>query len=242
MKLFKLFCLIVILFCSTSNLFGAEQIHQIQAQNILDKVNSSYLKLKSYQDSGVLSTAYNTINFETYFVRPKLFLFKWVEQRDELSPQTLRKEKVSRYFAIWSDGLNFNKHYHYNDDSNEGVIKVKSLNNLIGGATGISFGAAFNVSSLLIENLSSRPTTLLSNPILLGTQIVQGKECYHVSGTEADGDWYIEIWISRDDYLIRKYKSTSKKITAETIYKTVKTKHKIPNSIFNFDQKRVEGP
>ncbi|TET82870.1 MAG: DUF2092 domain-containing protein [Desulfobacteraceae bacterium] len=237
MKLFKLFCLIVILFCSTPNLFGAEQIHQIQAQNILDKVNSSYLKLKSYQDSGILSTAYNTINFETYFVRPNLFLFKWVEQRDELSPKTLRKEKVSRYFAIWSDGLNFNEHYYYNDDSNEGVIKVKSLNNLIAGATGISLGAASKVSSLLILDISSRPTTLLGNPILLGTQIVQGKECYHIGGTRADGDWDIEIWISKNDYLIRKYKRTSEKITAETIYKTVKSDHSIPNSIFNFDQK-----
>ena len=115
MNLFKLIFFLFILFCSTPNLFCAEQIHQIQVQNILDKVNSSYLKLKSYQDSGVLSTAYNTINFETYFVRPNLFLFKWVEQKDELSPQTLRKEKVSRYFAIWSDGLNFNEHYHWYD-------------------------------------------------------------------------------------------------------------------------------
>ncbi len=158
----------------------AKSSTQLSAKDILNNVSSKYSLLKSYKDTGIVKTSLYTINFQTYFVRPALFLFKWVQHANVYSPKTLKKELYSKHYAIWSNNTGTYSHYRYKSDSSDGIEKEKDIGMAIAGATGVSNGSAHKVPRLLMNDIGGRLITNLINLELLKDENILGIVWFHI--------------------------------------------------------------
>ena len=82
--------------------------------------------------------------------------------------------------------------FYQHPDTHE---KNDSLEGGIAAATGISFGAIYNIPRMLMPNISGWSLTDLRDPMLVGVEMFEAEPCYRISGTGHDGD-PTEIWIS----------------------------------------------
>jgi hypothetical protein len=104
--------------------------------------------------------------------------------------------------AVWNAGA---QAYLY-----MGVLKAYSkMSNdeiALGGATGISSGAAFTVPSFFLPLFKNRPDPFsrLINPQIEGSEQLDGDDCYVVSSSSAISKKET-FWISKANHIIRKY-------------------------------------
>jgi outer membrane lipoprotein-sorting protein len=188
-----------------------------------------YAQANSYQDEGVVETATHEetsgriekMPFKTYFKRPKLFRFEWIDY----FPWKDGRKKV-----VWS---NENDTFTYwEPDTYE---KEEELSLAIAGATGISRGAAHKVPTLLLNDdplLAS-----LKQLKLLGEETFEGELCYRISGKSSASDEY-ELWIAKKDFLLRKLKNRTDfedfYTITEEIHRNIKLNQPIAQDVFNF--------
>jgi outer membrane lipoprotein-sorting protein len=209
------------------------QPRRITPHTIIRKMAARYANAASYQDTGVVmdtkSGADNQgtveIEFKTYFVRPHLFRFEWVD-RDTVTLE-------ERLNVVWNNGKRTFRYYSWDDPS---VEREENIGIGLAGATGISRGSAHTVMTLLMKEVGGFRVTELTGISLLGEDKVGGENCYVLRGYHPF-KFPVDLWISKQDFLIRKTREPvgdgSYKVE---IHKDVKLNVATSREIFNFKE------
>jgi hypothetical protein len=194
------------------------------AQSILRTMAVRYAKATSYQDVGRVETKYfrsgvnneETILFKTYFIRPRFFRVEW---------SSAGAHSFKERNAVVCDN---NRTVVYSSRDKFETMDDLSLG--IAYATGISSGAAHTISSLLIENTSDFRILDLANIVVTGTDVFEGIECFVITGRHPLGDKF-ELWVGRNDYLLRKLRTEHRFDTFSTVTMEVRQEIKINGAI-----------
>jgi len=209
----------------------AQAQRKIDARRILNKMFTVYARLASYQDEGVLVTTNDeatggTIEkmpFKTFFKRPNLFRFEWTDYGIT---------KLGRTKLVWFNGKD--AFTYWEPDRYE---KEESLNLAVAGASGASSRTASTVSDLLLPG-ELRTSTLnrLAKVSLLGEDVFEGVRCYRITATEVDDP--IELWVGKNDFLLRKLRRETKfddrLWIREEIRRKIQVDQSIPEVVFNY--------
>jgi outer membrane lipoprotein-sorting protein len=221
--------LLIALLCLSGNALAQQR--KLTPQFILQTMARNYANCSSYQDTGMVETAYHEATsgriekmpFKIYFKRPDLFRFEWIEY-------SFWKE--GRLNVVWSSGKE--SFTYWQPDTYE---KEESLSMAITGASGVSKGSAHTIPSLLLKEVGGFVLTDLTNLLLAGEDEFEGEPCYIIRGKHPSGDPY-EIWIGKRDFLVRKVKnqSTYKDYYAieEELHRNIKINGPIARETFEF--------
>lgn len=209
----------------------AQAQRKTDATTILNNMSRVYSRLTSYQDEGVLVTTNDeptggTIEkmpFKSFFKRPNLLRFEWTEY-------TITK--LGRKNVVWSNGKE--AFMYWEPDEYE---KRESLDMAVAGATGISRGTVNTVSTMMWpDEFGSSLLERLVKPSLVGEDVLEGVRCFHIKAT--DGADPIELWVGKNDFLLRKLRQETKdsdRITIkEEIRRNIQPDHLIPEVVFNY--------
>jgi len=176
---------------------GAEET---DPQVILEKAAAAYKAIDTYEAEGTatsdIDSAQGKFNIVTEFTirlkKPNLYRISW-EQSNATVPA------MNQSGAVWSDGT---QAWLY-----MGVLKAysKMPNDAmaIGGATGVSGGAAYTIPSMLLNELASQPSILsrLVDPKLVRSEEVDGDDCYVIEASSIVSKLET-LWISKESFLI----------------------------------------
>jgi len=170
---------------------------------ILGKVKAAYESMQTYKAEGTITSDIDTgatkMNTETSFSillkKPNLYLISWTQKN-------MPMPGMAQSGAVWSDGT---QPYLYMGMMNA-YSKMASDAIALGGATGISGGAAFTVPSLFLSAFKEQPAPFsrLKDPKIEKTEKVGDEDCYVLSGPSSISRQET-FWISKATYLIRKY-------------------------------------
>lgn len=196
------------------------------AQDILEKMASQYEKAKSYEDTGVVKyvsgdpSAVNKVlvNFKVYYSHPRMFRFEWL----------MGAAKGAGVNVIRYDGRNA-----YRSSSRQAEGAGETLRDAVSAATGVSGRAAQTFSRLLLKDVWGGDVAELKEVSLMREEPFQGTNCYVLGGQLAAGE-RTELWIGKEDYLIRKVRHTSASTGAvwEEIHRDIKLNQEIPLDLF----------
>ena len=215
--------------------FGLPLLAQPQttsnAKSILDNMFKAYSRLSSYQDEGIVietrdeptGGTIEKMPFKTSFRRPNMFRFEWTDYGIT---------KLGRTHIVWSNGKE--AFTYWEPDRYE---KEKSLGLAVAGASGVSSGTAWTVSSLLLpEEISGATWKKQEKVSLAGEEVVDGVSSYHLKAVFGDGP--LELWVGKTDFLVRKLRRERKyddvlRITEESRRK-IQVNHSLPDVAFNY--------
>jgi len=174
---------------------------ELSPTTILQNMHKAYSGVISYQDSGVIEVVADfgkykqpmTTNFSIWFEQPTSLRVDWVRMINPLGGKKYRS-------VLWSNG----KDTHYFSEISNEIEKNKSLMMGIAAATGVSFGAANTIPSMLLPRgyRLTAAFTMLTDLQLLGEAEFEGAQCYMISGIQSGLDY--KLWIGKADYLLRK--------------------------------------
>lgn len=190
-------------------LAGAAQGADPLPGEILRRAAAAYQAMQTYQSEGTVVTDIDTgeakvtteLVFSMLLKKPNLYRISWNEKvADPFGPPG-----GSRTGAVWSDGT---QPYLYLGLMNA-YSKMKSDALALGGATGISSGAANTIPSLLLLAFKDQPSLFsrIKNPTLEKSERVGDEECYVLSGPSSYSRKET-LWISKATCLVRKYERT----------------------------------
>ncbi|GAB2845910.1 hypothetical protein GCM10027277_12640 [Pseudoduganella ginsengisoli] len=201
-------------------------------QQIVTQMHEAYASLRSYSDTGVVlthmpenETPDETV-FRSVFVRPDLFRFEWTTHHPYPPLRHIKNNSV-----IWS---NANGAFFWSDRSGRGekLEQRPSLDLAVAGATGVSHGSAHTIASLLLPQMMGR--TLDADIQWSGEAVLEnfeGAACYHLTGQHARKGRY-EMWIAKDDMLVRKIAIAMMGIPVEEIRRDIQVNVAIPERTF----------
>lgn len=175
----------------------------IAPDKIFEKVKTAYKSMDTYKAQGTIISNIDTgemkVNVETSFSiilkKPNLYLISWTQKN-------MAMPGMSQSGAVWSDGA---KPYLYMGGMNA-YSKMGSDELALGGATGISGGAAFTIPSLFLSVFKEQPAPFsrLKDPRIEMTEKVGEEDCYVISGSSSISKKEV-FWVSKTSYLIKKY-------------------------------------
>lgn len=175
----------------------------ITPSEIFKKVVSTYESLQTYKAEGIIVSDIDAgdmkmsteTSFSILLKKPNLYLISWTQKNMSMAGMT-------QDGAVWSDGT---QPYLYMGVMNA-YSKMGSDELALGGATGISGGAAFTIPSLFLSVFKENPAPFsrLKDPKVEKTEKVGEEDCYVVSGASAASKEET-FWISKSKYLIVKY-------------------------------------
>ncbi len=178
---------------------------QEAAPSVLAKMAETYAGLRSYQDSGsvrygILGTE-QEVTFKTAFVRPNGFRFEWISHHPFAPLKFVKTRSVVRFDG--AKAYTWNKFYLKEATERQD----ESLSLAVAGATGVSAGSAHRIATLLIPDLwkdgaFGSSMSKLGDAKVVGTEVLDGVDCYRVSGSHRNER--MDLWIGRSDYLLRK--------------------------------------
>jgi hypothetical protein len=175
--------------------------HQ-DAEALLRKVRAAYRELSSYQDSGYVvdhrdDDERTRTKFETLFVRPDLFRFRF-----ECShPYEPLRHIITRYECGWVRGAAYL--WVKPHDAPPQMETFDSAEMAIAAATGISGGAAHTIGQLLLAGISGTFAELTDLHVA-GESEVDGSACVEIRGTPARVALHTSLFIDPDALVIRK--------------------------------------
>jgi len=186
-----------------------------------------YAHLHSYRDTGYQEGGDESIKFETAFVAPGKMYFRYSAGGDTdyfCAPGVMgfpaAQPEIGMQAATrptWMATASIN-----------GKAEKNSLELEIAGFTGISRSTAYNVPTMLFPSYAGRRFDELTNPVVAGTQRVNGVECMIVDGKES------KLWIGKQNLAL--YKVKDKDIdNSMTVYKP-ELNPKISDKVFVFRQ------
>jgi len=196
-KLFLFVALVVL------SMFGcAKEAEETDPQKILEKAVSTYQSMQTYQDQGTVSAEIDMgnrksniqTNFSIALKKPNRYLISWTQNNTDMP-------NIVQSGTVWSDGT---QPYLY-----MGIMKAYSKmgsdETALGGATGISGGAAATIPSLFLSVFEENhtPFSRLIEPRLEGSEEIEGEACYVISGSSAVSRKET-FWISKKRYLLIK--------------------------------------
>ena len=210
-----------------------EEIPIITADYLTLKVEEVYSSAISYRDTGIVSTNFITDEirlvekpFKTAFLRSGLYRYEYHEIGNENSRYIIHQDEngvVSNWWDITGE-----------------IEIIESLALAIAGATGVSSCSAFYIPSFLMPDELGFTNVLrrLENKEVVGSESIEGKDCYKLTGShDYDGDIYT-IWIQKNNFLIRRI-SDGKQFdtyrTETTIDILAEINIEIDDSEFEFD-------
>ena len=175
----------------------------ITPSEIFEKVKTAYKSMDTYKSQGTITSNIDTgemkVNVETSFSiilrKPNLYLISWTQKNTAMPG-------MSQSGAVWSDGA---QPYLYMGGMNA-YSEMGSDELALGGATGISGGAAFTIPSLFLSVFKEQPTLFsrLIDPQIETTEKVGDQDCYVISGSSSISKKEA-YWVSKKNYLIKKY-------------------------------------
>jgi outer membrane lipoprotein-sorting protein len=222
-KLFYLTLGILLLTVIGGSSFGQQP--SLSGEQIVRKMAEQYTSAKSYFDVGVVQTVSaaderlieTNVSFKTYFERPNKMRFEWEEGG-----------QLKSWHIVWSDGKDV---FTYWDSG--GLKREESLSLALAGATGISRGAAHTVPVLLLQDVGFKLTEM-SNTSLVREEQLEGEDCFVVKGFHPFG-FPIDLWISKNDFLLRKEREQNEdKTFVEEIRRNVKLNATFPAETFQY--------
>ncbi len=183
-----------------AGILGAEET----PGEIIEKTVAAYASLQTYKAEGKITTEIDSggmqakisTSFSILLKKPNLYRITW-DQENALAPG------LAQSGAVWSDGT---QRYLYLGAMN--AYSVMNSDELaLGGATGISGGAAFTVPTLFLSvwKEARDPFSRLRDPILEQSEMI-GDEDYHVLSGASVISKKETFWISKANFLIRKYR------------------------------------
>jgi hypothetical protein len=209
----KLFVIVLVISTLTVSFVGCSKTEDKQRQtstsaeqedtpdNIFEKVKTAYKSMDTYKAKGTITSNIDAngtqVNIETSFSiilkKPNLYLISWTQ---EIMPGR------SQSGAVWSDGT---QPYLYMEAAHA-YSRMGSDELALGGATGISGGAAFTIPSLFLSVFKVQPALFsrLKDPQIEMTEKVGEEDCYVISGSSSISKKEA-FWISKTSYLIKKY-------------------------------------
>ncbi len=195
---------IMIAVAATASLLATRSFGDgITPSYILERVVATYQSMQTYKAEVTITSDIDTggmkMNTETSFSillkKPNLYLISWTQKNMPMPGMT-------QSGAVWSDGT---QPYLYMGMMNA-YSKMTSDEMALGGATGISGGAAFTIPSLFLSSFKGQPAPFsrLKDPKIEGVETLGEEACYVISGPSAISKKET-FWVSKDSYQIRKY-------------------------------------
>lgn len=173
-------------------------------KDVFEKVVAAYDALQTYKADGTITLDIESggvkTNMATSFTillkKPNLYLVTW-NQKNTLVPG------LAQSGAVWSDGT---QPYLYLGALNA-YSGMDSDEVALGGATGVSGGAAFTIPSLFLSvwHEPCDPFSRIVAPVLEQSEMVGDDDCYVISGASAISTKET-YWISKASFLIRQYR------------------------------------
>ena len=195
----RIAALAISMFMLGMNTFGDD----ISPNELLEKVAATYEAAKTYKAEGTITsdidTGGMTMKIETSFSillkKPNLYLISWT-QKNMTMPGMVQSG------AVWSDGTQPYLHMGMMN----AYSKMTSDEIALGGATGISGGAAFTIPSLFLSVFKDQPAPFsrLKDPKIEKIEKVGEEDCYVLTGPSSISRKET-LWVSKTSYLIRKY-------------------------------------
>lgn len=193
----------------------------VTAQQILDKMATTYATCKSYRDSGVVTNDFGPHNatdryprhidikpFRTAFVRPDQFRFEY----DDATPD--------KPYIIWAKGGEVRTWWHVRQQLGQpGVESPPSLDHGVGGATGVSSGSAHTIPVLLLpDQITGARLSAMTDLTRLPDETLHGTPCFKLDGKYGFGHTPTTLWLEKETYLIRRIAEDTGLTKRTTIY------------------------
>lgn len=172
------------------------------ANEVIRRMAEVYATCRSYRDEGAVGMTFHEKSgdrfeekpFTTEFIRPSYFRF---EYRTHFSADG----DWLRNF-VWLEG---GKAWTWLSSGSGRRKEASSLDRALAPATGASGGSAHRVPKLLMPaEITGRTLVEMKEPKLEGTEAIEGKSCYRLTGLYAPSDPRITIWIETDSFLLRR--------------------------------------
>ena len=173
------------------------------AAALLTKVEAAYQGLETYQSKGTIKVSMDMggrkmdteTSFSVTLKKPNLYVITWAQKNSPLPA-------MAQTGAVWSDGA---QPYLY-----MGVTKAygKMENDQIalGGATGISGGAAYTIPSLFLDAFKGQasPFARFKDPTIEGSEKIDDEDCYVISAPSKVSKQE-KLWVSKKSFLIKRH-------------------------------------
>lgn len=172
------------------------------AREFLKAVEARYRALTGYRDNGFTMSMgkghVRSVVFETAYSAKDRFRFEFS------SPHPYRKLAHRKTRDVV--GLDSLGPYHYSEGY-DGVLSLERPDTweiAIGGATGISSGAAHTIGVLLFDEIGGLRLLDLRRPRFRRFRTIDGVRCVTVSGLHPWGRGRITAWFGAEDLLLRR--------------------------------------
>jgi hypothetical protein len=161
-------------------------------------MKDTYANAKTYQDKGLVKVVIrypernHTIKkpFSTAFVRPDRLRYEY----KEIKPLV----KASKFVA-YQNGKEVKVHW----DLDEGASKIKSIDEALAAAAGISGGSARTVPTMLLPKQSRfRNAIVFYSPERTDDEVVDGINCFKIE--DLNNYRELTLWIDKKEFLLRK--------------------------------------
>ncbi len=181
----------------------------LTAEQILEKMATTYATCKSYRDSGVVThdllarfPRYVVKKpFRTAFVRPDQFRFQY----DDPTPE--------KPYIVWAKAGEVHSWWYIKP----GVQSPPSLWRGVAGATGVSGGSAHTVPALLLpDQIGGRKLKAMTELERLPDETLDGTPCLKLQGKLADHP--MTLWLEITTYLLRRIDETTARTRDTTVY------------------------
>ena len=168
------------------------------AAEILERTASVYASCSSYRDCGEAVISLDkatererTRPFVTLFVRPDRL-------RYEFTSSSFRKDAPDERYVVWADGQWIQSWWSVKRE----VAEQPSISMALAGPTGVSFGSAYRVPSLLLPFPDQRSLPVAATARLREEASAEG-ERFVLSGPMVWGS-ETEVWIDVRTFLIQR--------------------------------------
>jgi thiol-disulfide isomerase/thioredoxin len=172
--------------CGSASTATRSSAREPTAAEIVAKMEATYAAAKTYADRGTSRSPSATLAFDTTFVRGTRFKF---DARNENDPQ--------KGLVVWADPTHtYSRYYSPPRTTDDGPG--------LGVAVAVATRPSNGVLRLLVGLLdpASAPREKLGAPKLTGTEVIDDRPCWVITGTRDGGE--TTLWIDRESYLLRR--------------------------------------
>jgi hypothetical protein len=204
---------------------------RFDAKTVLSELGSRYSTLTSYQDEGAVvispegKDSRQKVLFETRFLRPSLFRFKFSSPH----PYPPLSHIVTTTICGQDSASAFTWSKHHDDTPR--VEEPEDLMMAVAGATGISSGSAHTIWQLLFRGASDWLIHFDSLSIL-GEANVEGVSCTVVQGGMSHADVSMKLFIDPQTMAMRRLVSQFESFSSEETRRNIRFNENIDPATF----------
>lgn len=191
---------------------------------ILQTVAATYAWVSSFESSGTQrggsATMPISIAFNLWFRRPSHFRMEWASS-------FMPHRRQPAYYVVWENEAGAFSYW----DVHAAITPKRDLALALAGPTGVMLGSPAHIPALLTSKATAVKLTELRGALLSGEEEFEGVQCWRIEGTR--GSFAYELWIGREDFLIRKIVSRQPSRGAtEEVHRNIRINGLIADEIF----------